>query len=205
MDAKGPTDDQLASLALGELAEDDRRLVQNLLDASPAAQTRFQMIQTTLNELRSLRDQHAGFEVSRDRIVRLQAAAHAGLARPNSGMVDRARELVATLVFDSLRTATPGLRGSSGHAQLMHLACPGARITIRTERDEATGLLSVTGRVDPVGECREVHVSSSSTTADRVVPLAEDGYFEFETSPGSYALRFMAPGSNNIVIDRIEM
>ncbi len=205
MDPQHLTDELLTDLALGTLDSSTAERVRATLAHSPDALARFERLRSAIQGLSELRAHAGEFEVSRDRITRLQNLVGTERKQPLSSLMQRAADAVATVVFDSLRTHVPGLRGGTGAARLVHLESESCRITIRCERDSVSEMICVTGEISPPGSHDEVVVRDCTEQTERTIVVDETGFFEFEVAPGTWSLRFQGKHVTPVVIDQLDL
>lgn len=112
-----PSDEQLASYALGELVPPQSSDIERAIGSSDSLRRRLASIQSTLGSLQSC-DLHEPPRHLVQQALRLMQQVE----RPNEvGWLARAVDAVATLIFDSFtRPAAMGLR-SAGLADVRHL------------------------------------------------------------------------------------
>lgn len=203
MEPTAITTDELIRYLTGASTPDESARIGAALTASSELTRRADALRATLTDLGTLRDLRPEFEVGPARLARLIERTNARPAGWFGQAGQRLREVVATLLFDSAREPALGFRGSMT-SRVLRLGCDDGEIDLRLEPDEASGLCRLSGEVRAPDGCTRGVAREVSSGQTQEFPVASDGYFEIELSPGRYALGFES-GSRSIVVDALEV
>lgn len=199
------SDETLARLALGELDARAEAEARAQIDRSPETRTRFEAIASAVRGLSQARAAGAAFEVSGAVVRRLADATRPTVAGSSSGLLAHLGERIATIVFDSLRApALAGVRGS-GQPRLVKIETDGVEIDLRIDRDETREMSVVAGEVRAENVPLRFALRRLDTGQERSIGVGTDGFFDFETPSGTYALRLQWAEADSVAVDAIEL
>lgn len=204
------TDEAIVRLVLGEGAQADNDRTRAAVASSAEGQARYQLISSTIADIRRLKADAPSLRVSAEVISRIASHTTTWIG-PSRAMpeirqvLDRAREFIATIVFDSFRA--PGLVGVRGAApaRLLKLESDQGSVELRIEPDETREMSIVAGQVQARSAYRKVRIYRHETGGLQEADISAEGFFDFETPSGVYALRLEGADENSLVIDRLEL
>ncbi len=180
------TDELILRSLLGELTSEEQAGVSSAISRSAGAAARAQTMRVVLADLAEMSRRQPEMqttEAQRESLRGLMQAREPGWL---TSAVDRAREVVATVVNDSGRVPILGFRGGPGGTTMIRAEADGVSIDLRIQ---ASGTPSdprvlvqgqITGADSPSGVIA-THLESGGIERCDVEP---DGYFELGVHPG---------------------
>jgi hypothetical protein len=128
-------------------------------------------------------------------------------AKSSAGVLDTARELFATLIFDSRReTAPAGIRGAALPDRHLVFASGDYRIEVRLEDDQTAGTCAILGQIfhDNAGAADVTVVLSSEDGVHGSALTNTVGEFEFESAGHDVEMRVLPHGSTSPMVIALE-
>lgn len=200
------SDEQLVRLACGEYPADQAAAFRAAVDASPAASTRYAALAGAISRMADSAPVASLFAVPDDALRRLHESVpgpRPGITSALGAALQRAAEMVATLVFDSSRTpAAAGLRGS-GRARLLEFQTDTAEIDLHVDHDDTRGITVIAGEIR--GQVFPTRIVATEIRSGRLfeAEVSRDGFFDIEVPGGTYQLTIGQSDGAGIVIDHV--
>lgn len=182
------TDELLVAYLAGEADPAQTAAVSAAISASPNLRERVEAMRQAISGIQSLRSVEPLFSVSTTQEQRLRGLLAERPAGWLASTAERAREFVATIVFDTIRSPLPavGFRGAAAAGGLVRAATEGVEIDFRVSDASARGHALVQGQLTPPSDWSSLQAIESTTGRAFRAAIESDGYFELELPLGTY-------------------
>lgn len=192
MDQIHPTTEQLAAFAAGDLTGTEAQSIRHALESSPklkAAELRLRQIITTMQTDDT--QAASAFVIERAVMAFAEQARRPAEASPQMSLLEKVRQVIATLVFDSrAQPALAGFRGTSAGYQLSY-ETEGGDIDLQVTQSKDANLWKLTGQVALENKNLKGDVTAMFADTGRLAESAnidEHGRFRLTVPTGSYEL-----------------
>ncbi len=196
------TDELLVTYLAGEGDPAQSAAIASAIDASPNLRQRVEAMRQAISGIQSYHTMGPLFAVSPSQEQRLRDLVAHRPAGWLASTVDRAREIVATIVLDTIRSPLPavGFRGAAAAGGLVRAASEGGEIDFRVSDAPARGFALVQGQVTPLSGWNTLRAVDPSTGRVTQAAIESDGYFELELPLGTYRWEVVS-GDRTLIVE----